>query len=96
VLWQVFNAPEIAIIATILIDLVGGIPTLVHAWKKPHEETAITFFLAFLGAVCTLAVVAEWTITSVAYPIYLVIINLAFFAVTYFGQKRNGTKSIKR
>lgn len=81
ILWQVFNTPAIAVIATIAIDLVGGIPTLVHSYKRPHEETWIIFFLAFLGAGCTLLVISDWRITAFAYPLYLVIINVLFTGV---------------
>ncbi|MEI6228920.1 MAG: hypothetical protein WCP11_02785 [Candidatus Saccharibacteria bacterium] len=81
ILWQVFDSPALAVIATVLADFIGGIPTLVHAWKKPGEETAITFFLSGLGAVCTLLIVIDWQITSVAYPIFLVGINLLFTSV---------------
>ncbi|MDB5162223.1 MAG: hypothetical protein JWM52_731 [Candidatus Saccharibacteria bacterium] len=88
VLWQVFNSPAIAVISTVSIDLVGGIPTLIHAYKKPHEETALTFFLAFAGGFLTLLAVSDWRITSVAYPIYLVVINLVFTALVLVGQRR--------
>jgi hypothetical protein len=81
ILWHVFDSPAIAVIATIVIDLVGGIPTLVHSWKKPFEETWSTFFMAFLGASCTLLVISDWRITAFAYPLYLVIINLLFSVV---------------
>lgn len=81
VLWQIFNSPAIAVIATITIDLVGGIPTILHSWKKPHEETWITFFLAMLGGVFTVLAIDAWTVTSVAYPLYLVIINFTYVAI---------------
>lgn len=81
ILWWVFNSPSLAVIASIAIDLTGGIPTLVHAWKKPGEETWVTFVLYFLGAVCTLLTVSNWRITAFAYPLFLVIINLAFASV---------------
>ena len=56
VLWWYFNSPAIAIIASIMIDFIGAVPTLIHSWKKPHEETWIVFLLSFLGALCTVAV----------------------------------------
>ena len=56
ILWQIFNSPAIAVIAAVSIDLIGGLPTLVHSWKKPNEETWQTFFLAFLGALCTVQI----------------------------------------
>jgi hypothetical protein len=89
VLWQVFNAPAIAVIATIAIDFVGGIPTLIHAWKKPHEETAITFFLWASAGLCTLIVVSHWTVTSAAYPLFLVAMNIIIATIIIIGQKRS-------
>ena len=81
VLWQIFNSPAIATLAMIAIDLTGGIPTLLHAWKKPHEEAWITFLLSFIGALCTLFTVSDWRITAFAFPLYLVVINIAFTLV---------------
>lgn len=81
ILWQIFNSPAIAVLAIVTIDLVGGVPTLVHSWAKPYEETLVTFFLAFLGALCTIFAVTEWKITSIAYPLYLVGINFLYVIV---------------
>jgi len=87
VLWQVFNSPALAVIVTILVDFIGGVPTLVHSWKKPGEETAITFFISAIGAVCTLLIVVDWQVTSVAYPIFLVGINLLFTSIIVFRKR---------
>ena len=37
--WVVFNSPAIGIIVPIIIDFIGLLPTLRHAWHKPGEET---------------------------------------------------------
>lgn len=87
ILWQVFDSPEIAVIMTVLADFTGGLPSLVHSWKKPNEETAITYFLSGLGAVCTLFIITNWDITASAYPIFLVTINIAFTSVIIFRKK---------
>lgn len=87
ILWQVFNSPAIAVIATVVIDFVGGLPTLVHSWEKPQEETWVTFFLSFLGAACTLIVISTWSITAFAYPLYLVVINIIFTSVIIFRKR---------
>lgn len=87
ILWQVFNSPAIAVVAAVSIDLIGGLPTIVHSWQKPHEETWLTFFLAFLGGLCTVLAISEWTVTSVAYPLYIVVINLAFVMVLFVRRK---------
>lgn len=84
ILWQIYNSPAIAVLATIAINLVGGVPTLVHSWKKPGEEAWLTFFLSFLGALCTLVVIENWVITAFAYPLYLVLINILYTLVIVF------------
>lgn len=81
ILWAVFNSPAIAVLVTITIDLVGGIPTLVHSWKKPGEESWATFLLSFLGAAFTLFVIKDWQITAFAFPLYLVSVNMWFAMV---------------
>lgn len=75
-LWLAFDSPAIAVIATVVIDLVGSVPTLAHAWRRPHEETWITFLLSGVGAGLALAVAGDWRITAVAYPLYLLLINV--------------------
>lgn len=75
VLWLIFSSPKIAIVASIAIDLVGALPTLKHAWQKPHEETWLAFFLAAVGAAFTLLATSKWTVTALAYPLYILVIN---------------------
>lgn len=75
ILWFVFNSPALAVIASVGIDLVATLPTLKHAWEKPYEETTITFALAGMAAVFTVAAAKEARITSLANPIYLIFIN---------------------
>jgi hypothetical protein len=86
VLWLIFNSPSIAIIATISIDIAASLPTLRHAWRKPFEETAITFFLGSLAALFTFMAAKNFKITAVAFPIYLVLMNFLISAVIYTRQ----------
>ena len=81
ILWQLFDSPAIGALAAVTLDLVGGIPTLVHSWKKPHEETWITFFISAVGSSLALFVITDWRVTASAYPIYLVTINALFTVV---------------
>jgi membrane-associated HD superfamily phosphohydrolase len=81
ILWLIFNSPSVAIIASLTIDFIVGLPTLKHAWGKPHEETAITFFMSSLAAVFTLLAVSSNKITAIALPIYLILANLLIFVI---------------
>jgi uncharacterized membrane protein (UPF0136 family) len=81
VLWWYSGSATLAVLVTVLIDFVGVIPTLVHSWQKPHEETWITFAFGGLGGVATMLAVDTWVVTSVAYPIYIVIANTLITSV---------------
>lgn len=76
VLWLVFNSPTIAVLASVTIDLIGAIPTIKHSWEKPHEETWITYSLSAAGGGITVLLAESWAATAVAYPIYILLINI--------------------
>jgi hypothetical protein len=76
VLWQVLDIPGIAVVAACVIDFIGLVPTLVHSWRAPQEETGLTYGLIAAGGVCAaLAAWGTWTVTAVAYPINVAIVS---------------------
>jgi hypothetical protein len=87
-LWFLFNSPAIAVSSSIAIDAVGAIPTLKHSWKRPYEETWISFLLGSIAGVLTTIVAASWSITAVAYPLYLAIANALLVALILLSPHR--------
>jgi hypothetical protein len=82
VLWIALDLPGIAVAAACLIDLVGLVPTLVHGWRRPHEETPVTFALIAAGGLCAaVAAWGTWTVTALAYPVYVALSMGACWAV---------------
>jgi hypothetical protein len=72
-LWLVFNNPAFGVWAAIVIDCVGLVPTVRHAWRAPHEETPSTYALVGVGGTITvlpLFVHGPLTTTSIGYPLY--------------------------
>jgi hypothetical protein len=70
--WLTLDQPGLAVLAACLIDFVGLVPTAVHAWRRPEEETATTFALVAAGGACAgLAAWGELTVTALAYPTYV-------------------------
>lgn len=76
ILWQLYDSALLAIAATIIIDFIGAMPTLRHSWQRPGEETWQTFALGSLGAAFAVLAISVYTPTSLAFPVYLTIINL--------------------
>lgn len=75
ILWQAFDSPAIAVIGSVLIDLLGGLPTFKHAWQKPHEETWQTFALGSIGGVFVILALTRYNWVSLSYAAYLVAVN---------------------
>ncbi len=87
-LWWIFDSPAVAVVATISIDLVGCVPTLLHSWQKPHEETTSTFLLAAIGGFFTLLAAGDLRVTSIAYPLYIVVADAAVAAIIVWSPHR--------
>lgn len=74
-LWWMFNSPLIAIVMSVVVDLVGAVPTLWHAYKKPQEETALSFALYFISAALALIAIESYSVTTTLVPLYLLLID---------------------
>lgn len=75
-LWLMLDSPAVAIWAAVTIDFVGFVPTFIHAWQKPHEETASTFVIVGLGAALTVGAVVSsgaHSVTAIGYPLYVAV-----------------------
>jgi hypothetical protein len=72
-LWLIFKDAAIGVWAAIIIDFIGLVPTLRHAWVAPQEETALTYALVGIGGALTVAAIliaGHITVTSIGYPLY--------------------------
>ena len=87
ILWIVFNAPLIAIIATIAIDFIGTVPTVRHSYHNPEEETWITFALGVVATIFTLLSLPNYKLSAWIYPAYLLFSNGLLFITILLGQQ---------
>ncbi len=89
-LWLIFNSPALAIIASVVIDLIGALPTLRHSWLEPAEETWQTFLISTLAAILTVLSLTAYSIESLLYPLYLIVANSLIVGVVIYRRKRLG------
>lgn len=83
VLWGITKIPEIAIIFAIASDGLAAIPTLVKSWKYPETENAGPFTAGIFNSLTSFAAIKIWNFSALAFPIYLVIINISIALVIY-------------
>lgn len=88
-LWYQFDSPALAVIAVVIIDIIGSIPTVLHAWQKPHEETWSTFVMWSVSAVFTLLAIRQWQITSYLAPVYYIFMNTVIVLVILIRHKHS-------
>lgn len=81
ILWQLFDSPTVGILVAIIIDTIGALPTVRHAWKKPHEEVWLAYAIAVVGGLFVLASFEEYSWVTVPYAMYSISINALFACI---------------
>lgn len=76
-IWLLLDNPVLAIFVAIAVDIVAFVPTLVHGWTAPQEESALSFGLGALGASLDLiaATLTGAAVSGLAYPFYASVFN---------------------
>jgi hypothetical protein len=67
--------PWLAVVIASSVFVLGLIPTLVKAYRRPREETAMTFWLNGLKFLLAIAALESLSLLTVLYPLTLVIFN---------------------
>ncbi len=88
VLWQVTNNPFTAIIFVILTDALACVPTFRKGYLKPNEETVLTYGIGVLANILALFAFESINPTTVLYPIFIVVINIALVAMLLIRRKQ--------
>lgn len=86
----VFRSPLAALVISVLVDIVAFIPTFIHAWNSPEEESLACFSLGTVAGALSLSAVLVGTITPAAllYPIYSLVFNGAITLVIASGRSK--------
>lgn len=88
ILWFIFHSPTIGILAVVIIDFIGSLPTLNHSWYKPNEETWQTFAALMGASTLTLLSLDHFNLASLSYPIYLLLANGSITAVVIYRRRQ--------
>jgi hypothetical protein len=77
-LWAFTSDPLLAVILITIIDLIGFAPTLRKAYFKPHEETAVFFFLSIWKFGAGLVALGSYNLTTCLFPAAVALFNVIF------------------
>ncbi len=84
ILWLVSNDPLVAIVITVAVDFIAGLPTFKHSWTKPHEETISAFMIATVASILALFAIQEPQASGLIYPIYILCANIFIICLIRF------------
>jgi hypothetical protein len=76
VLWYLTSNPEVAIIFAIVSDALAAVPTLLKGWRSPKTESVWPYLIGTFAPMSSFLAATAWSFSEVAFPIYLILINL--------------------
>ena len=90
--WLATGKGVLAVVLSIIADVVAGIPTLLKAWKEPETEHPSVFRNGALSALITLLAVRDWTFVQYGFAFYILLICVALYSMIAFkiGPKLSG------
>lgn len=80
VVWYITKNPATAIAISILSDLLATLPTVIKSWKYPETEEVYVHLSSSINAATSFAAIETWNFSSVAFPVYIIIITLIICA----------------
>ena len=77
VVWLLLSNPALAIFVAVAVDIIAFIPTIVHGWVAPEEESLLSYGFASVGSGLGLFAVgfSGASASGLAYPMYATIFN---------------------
>jgi hypothetical protein len=81
ILWVLTKTPAVAIILSIIADALAAVPTLVKSWHQPETEKIGPFVAGFTSQLTAMAAFKLFTVSEIAFPLYLMLINAALVLV---------------
>lgn len=93
IFWLITGQGMVAIIFSILADLIAGIPTLVKAFNEPETEHHGVFRNGAISAAITLLTIKEWTFANYGFAAYIFLICVALYVFIRFKVGKNYFKT---
>lgn len=84
ILWLVTGQGLVAILLSILADLMAAIPTIIKSYYQPETEHPTAFLFAFFASLITLLTIKEWKPENYAFALYIVLVTATLYSLIKF------------
>jgi hypothetical protein len=79
--WFATGEGNLAILFSLGANFMAFLPTIIKSYNAPKTENWVTFFCGSTGSFVTLLTIKTWDFASVAFPLYVLIVNLFVAAI---------------
>ncbi len=88
VLWHHTDNAGYALAITISISLLGGVATVMKAYREPDSETMATWAISLVAAFLAVLSVGKTDPVLLAYPVYLITLKSAIVSAILLGRMK--------
>ncbi len=88
VAWRVTGNGNVAIVFSLLADLLAAVPTLRKAYRVPHTETAMAYLCSGISALITMLTITNWDFATASFPIYIACMSTVLYMLVRFPRLR--------
>jgi len=81
VFWLLADAPNVAILFSILADAMAAVPTVIKSYKEPETENGTVFLGGMISAFITLLTIHSWEFKNYAFSAYIFSICVLLFSL---------------
>ncbi len=88
VLWAITDNPNLALLLSLLADILAAIPTLIKAVSHPRSESWIGYAVSALGFGMSLMSVHTFNLENAAFAVYIFVLNATLAILAARGRKQ--------
>lgn len=92
-LWAITDNPNLALLFSLLADVLAGIPTLIKSYRHPQSESWIAYAISAFGFGISLLSVQTYDLQNAAFVAYIFVMNGAFAVLASRGRKSKRSTS---
>ena len=89
ILWAITDNPNVALLFSLLADVLAGIPTLIKSYRHPESESWIGYGISAIGFGISVLAVQTYDFQNTAFVAYIFVMNLTFAVLASRGRTRS-------
>ena len=78
ILWIITNTPLYSVILTCFVDLFGMIPSFRKSFRRPYEDSALTFFISGMEFIFSFPSYQVYSFLVLLYPILVMSLDFGY------------------